>query len=418
MNDAATVSEPRDAKMPPREPDGTGQQPARETPEAPQHKMRAGPIRIILFLVAVALAVLAFMGISARSKTTQETKKVADHAAEVTVNVVTPERAAAAVVLDLPGQTQAYTQAPIFAQTNGYVKKWYFDIGAKVKAGDVLAEIDTPEVDQQLAQAQAQLKEAQAALDLSRATYNRFQDLLKNKVIAAQDFDNQAGDYRVKEATVNADNANVRRLEALENFKQVRAPFDGIVTARNTDLGALINAGSGNPLFTVAQITPLRAYVNVPESMARYVREGGKADLFFNGFPGRDFTGKVARTSGAIDPNSRTLLTEIQVPNENGELFPGAYAMVRLQVTGDTDTFLVPANVLLFRSEGASVAVVNPEGKVEIHKVKIRRDLGAKLEISEGVRLTDRVVVNPGDGIGDGMKVNVNSPDNKPVAKS
>ncbi len=380
-------------------------------PERKERKLRAGPIILAIVIAAAALGALAFFGVTNRSRTTQQTQQVANQAAAVVVSVTSPERAPTSVQLDLPGQTQAYTQAPIYAQTNGYLRKWYFDIGAKVKNGDVLGDIDTPEVDQQLAQAKAQLKEAQASLDLSHTTYNRYQDLLKNKVISSQDFDNQAGDYRVKEATFNADDANVRRLEALENFKQLRAPFDGIVTSRNTDIGALINSGSGNPLFTVAQIAPLRVYVNVPESMARFVREGGTADLAFNSFPDRTFGGKVVRTSGAIDPVSRTLLTEIQVPNETGELFPGAYTQVHLRTDNNSNVFTVPANTLLFRAEGAAVAVVNADNKIEIRKVKIRRDLGSKLEIGDGLKPDDRVVVNPGDGFADGLPVTIKAPD-------
>ncbi|MGA8655332.1 MAG: efflux RND transporter periplasmic adaptor subunit [Chthoniobacterales bacterium] len=369
----------------------------------------------ILFVAGACLAALAVVGIRSRSATTSNLQKVAEQAAQMTVSLTHPARAPATVTLDLPGQTQAYIQAPVFAQTSGYLKRWNFDIGSKVKEGDVLAEIDTPEVDQQLAQAQATLKQAQAALWLSQATYNRDRDLLKGRVIAQQDFDNQAGDLRVKQATVNADEASVGRLEALEAFKLVRAPFDGIVTARNTDIGALINSGSGNALFMVARVSPLRVYVSVPEAMAAYVKEGAKADLTFNTFPGRKFPADVVHTAGAIDPSTHTLLTELQIPNETGELFPGAYAQVHLHTDGNAQALLVPANVLLFRSEGTAVGVVSPEGKVEIRKIAVGRDLGTKLEVTEGLSITDRVIENPSDGLADGMQVRVAGSENRPV---
>jgi RND family efflux transporter MFP subunit len=285
------------------------------------------------------------------------------------------------------------------------VKKWYFDIGAKVTSGTLLAELDTPEVDQQLNQARANLMQAKAALDLSRVTYDRNKELFQRHVIAQQDLDNSTGDFQVKEATVNADEASVKRLEALEDFKLVRAPFDGIVTNRNTDVGALVNSGSGNALFVMARTSPLRVYVSVPESFAPDVKEGTQADLTFTAFPYQHFPATVVRTAGAIDPISRTLLTELQLPNKSGELMPGAYAQVRLQTESANQAWLVPANVLLFREEGASVGIVKPDGKVEIHPIKIGRDLGSKLEVVDGLAENDRVVVNPSDSLANGMVV-------------
>jgi len=376
------------------------------------------PKRVFLGLVVagVCLGTLAVVGIRSRSATTENLQKAANEAAKIIVNAVYPERAPASVTLDLPGQTQAYTQAPIFAQTSGYLKKWMFDIGSKVKQNDVLAEIDTPEVDQQLAQAEATLKEAQAALWLSQATYKRDEDLLKKHVIAQQDFDNQAGDLKVKQATVGADESSLGRLQATEAFKVIRAPFDGIVTARNTEIGSLINSGSGNPLFLVARVSPLRVYVSVPEAMAAYVKQGTKADLTFNTFPGRKFPAEVVHTAGAIDPSTHTMLTELEIPNETGELLPGAYAQVHLHTDGNAQALLVPANVLLFRSEGTAVGVVSPEGKVEIKGIKVGRDLGTKLEVTEGLSITDRVIENPSDGLADGMQVTIAGSQNRPVA--
>jgi RND family efflux transporter MFP subunit len=382
--------------------------PALGSPDAKRAPRRSGRLILFLFAGLVVLAALAVYGLITRSATTEKLVQQATQAAsEQTVTVVKPERLPAAVSVELPGQTQAYIQAPVFAQTSGYLKKWYFDIGAPVKAGEVLAELDTPQVDQQLNQAKATLKEAQAALDLSLVTYRRDQDLLQRRVIAQQDFDTANSDLGVKQATVNADEAAVLSLQALEDFKTVKAPFDGIVTARNTDIGALINSGSGNPLFIVAQIKPLRIYINVPENMASDVSVGASAELRFNEFPGREFSGKVVRTAGAIDPNSRTLLTEVDVPNESGELYPGAYTQVRL-VTGTSNrSVLVPANTLLFRSEGAAVGVVNQNNVVELKKIKIGRDLGNQLEVTQGLNLNDRIIVNPSDSLAAGQKVKV-----------
>jgi RND family efflux transporter MFP subunit len=376
-------------------------------PKAPP-KPRTGRfrfLRVSAILVVICAAALAVLGITSRSAANKALQTQTDANAQMVVTVVSPERSAAKVPLQLPGETRAYTQAPIFAQTSGYVKKWYFDIGAKVKSGEVLAELDTPEVDQQLNQARANLKQAQAALDLSRVTYDRNKELYQRHVIAGQDIDNSAGDFQVKEATVAADAASVKRLEALEDFKLVRAPFDGIVTSRNTDVGALVNSGSGNALFTMAQTSPLRIYVTVPEGFSHSVHEGTQADLSFNEFPNRHFAATVVRTAGAIDPTTRTLLTELQVPNESGELFPGAYAQVRLQTESADRAWLVPANVLLFREEGASVGIVKADGKVEIRPIKIGRDLGSKLEVVDGLAENDRVVVNPSDSLANGMVV-------------
>ena len=381
--------------------------PRSSAPEArtPAKAGRFGFLKVVLPIVVIGAVGLAILGIASRSNATKELQTRTDALAQTIVNVVKPEKAPSKVPLQLPGETRAYTQAPIFAQTSGYVKKWYFDIGAKVKNGEVLAELDTPEVDQQLNQSRANLKQAQAALDLSRVTYQRNQELFKRHVIAQQDLDNSTGDYQVKDATVNADEASVKRLEALEDFKLVKAPFDGIVTSRNTDVGALVNSGSGNAPFVMAQTSPLRVYVSVPESFAHDVREGTRADLTFTAFPNRHFPATVVRTAGAIEPTSRTLLTELQVPNKSGELLPGYYAQVQLQTESNSQAWLVPSNVLLFREEGASVGIVKPDGKVEIRPIKIGRDLGSKLEVVDGLSEGDRVVVNPSDSLANGMVV-------------
>ena len=373
---------------------------------------RSGIIKLIIVVFLAGFAALAAMGIMSRFTSAVALQNETNQAAELTVAVVTPEKAPATVSIDLPGQTQAYIEAPMFAQTTGYVKKWYFDIGAKVKSGDVLAEIDTPQVDQDLNQAKANLREAQAALDLSQVTYKRDQDLLDRKVIAQQDFDTASSDLHAKQATINANAAAVSRLQALEDFKIVRAPFDGIVTRRNTDIGQIVNSGSGAPLFTVSQVSPLRIYVNVPEAMAGYVRVGGPATVAFSQFAGEKFSGQVVRTAQAIDPTSRTLLTEIDVDNQSGQLFPGTYSPVHLETEGPK-SLLVPSSSLIFRSDGASLGIVDSDNRVHLKKIKIGRDLGGKLEVISGISPTDRVVVHPVDSLTDGALVQVQGTDAK-----
>jgi RND family efflux transporter MFP subunit len=370
---------------------------------------RKGGRRFPFLAGVVAFIALAAIGIGVWFSKTQPIQAHSNKVTEITVTVVHPGKVSMRIPV-LPGQTQAYTDAPIFAQTSGYLKKWYFDIGAKVKADDVLAEIDTPEVDQELAQAQAQIKVAQAALNLAEVTYRRSQDLFNRKVIAVQDFDTAADTYRENQAMVVADQANINQLEALEAFKIVRAPFNGIVTARNTDIGNYIAAGSGSQLFRMQQISPLRVYVNVPQDFADLVKIGTEGVLTLDEFPGREFQGRVTSTARAIDPTSRTLLTELQIPNETGELFPGAYALITLQVTDKGGVLTIPANALLFRSEGPAVGVVDPNGKVEIRKVIISLNLGDKLEVSQGLSETDQVIVNPSDSLGNGMTVKILPP--------
>jgi RND family efflux transporter MFP subunit len=394
----------------------TGQH-ARSAPQAEQSDIQGGRsklrrMRRWLLLVAAGFVLVAVIGFASRHlqfKQLQETTASLD---EQFVQTVRAGKVPATVTLNLPGQTEAYTQAPIYAQVNGYLKKWYRDIGAKVKTGEILAEIDTPALDQQLAQARANLQQSQAALWISQTTYTRQADLLNKKVISQQDFDNQSGDLQAKEATVSAAEANLGQLEAMEAFKVLRAPFDGTVTARNTDVGALINAGSGEPLFIVSQVSPLRVYVNVPESLAASVKFGTAANLTFASFPGADFPAEVVATAGAIDPTTRTLLTQLAVPNTDGKLFPGAYTSVHFELESDSQSLLVPENVLLFREEGTAVGVVGPDGKVSIRKIKIDRDLGNTLQV-QGLSESDQLIVNPSDSLEDGDAVKI-----KPSSKS
>jgi RND family efflux transporter MFP subunit len=367
---------------------------------------RKGRVNLSFAAGAVVLVALAAFGVELRFARAHKIQRHSNKPVEMTVTVVHPQKASVTIPV-LPGQTEAYTDAPIFAQTSGYLKKWYFDIGAKVKAGDVLAEIDTPEVDQELAQAQAQLKVAQAALNLAEVTWRRNEDLFKRKVIAAEDYDTATDTYRENQATVMADQANINQLEALEGFKIVRAPFAGIITARNTDIGDYIASGSGTQLFRMQQTSPLRVYVNVPQAFADLVKIGTEGDLALDEFPGRTFLGQVTNTAKAIDPTSRTLLTELQVPNESGELFPGAYALITLKVNDNIGMLTIPSNALLFQSEGATVGVVDADGKVEIRRITISLNLGDTLEISQGLSATDQVIMNPSDSLANGMTVKI-----------
>jgi RND family efflux transporter MFP subunit len=330
------------------------------------------------------------------------------------VSVIHPEKSDAATV-QLPGQLSAYTDAPIYAQTSGYLKSWSFDIGAKVKGNDILGEIDTPEVDQALAQAKAQLKTDQSSLQLAEVTFRRYQLLFVQKVLDAQTRDTSADTYEEDKAQVTADQANIDRLNALEAFKLLRAPFDGIVTARDVDVGAYVANGSGNQLFRVARTSPLRVYVNVPQRDAQLVKIGMEADLTLPQFPGRTFRAQVTNTAEAVDPTSRSLLTQLQIPNESGELLPGAYAEITFKFTDDSRFLTIPENTLLFRREGPAVGVVLPDGKVELRNITINRDFGNKLEVSEGLSVSDQVILNPSDDLTGGVSVRITEPSSHPA---
>jgi len=327
-----------------------------------------------------------------------------------TVAVIHPTSEVPQEDLVLPGTLEAYVESPIYARTNGYLRKWYHDIGSRVPKGELLADIDTPEVDQQLFQARADLNTAQANANLSRITSTRYQELIKTDGVSKQEVDNAVGDYEAKAATVKSAEANVRRLEELESFKHVYAPFSGFITRRNIDIGTLINAGNGGAqqeLFTLAQTDPIRVYVNVPEMYSPSVRAGLGAYLELTQYPGQSFQGKVVRTAEAIDPNTRTLLTEVDVPNRNGQLFPGGYAQVHLQVKVAASRVQVPVNALLFRSEGLRAVVVDSNHKAHLRALTIGRDFGTTLEVLHGLQADDWIVVNPPDSINEGENVRV-----------
>jgi RND family efflux transporter MFP subunit len=382
------------------------------TPVAPgpptTPKKKIGKAIILYLAVAgVVFLGLAVFGIYSRNQWTAEVQARNNEAARVLVEVVHPQPSTGVVQLQLPGQAMPFTDSPIVAQTSGYLKKWYFDIGARVKKGDVLAEIETPEVDQQLAQAQAQLKVAQAASDYAEITYRRDEDLFKNKVIAAQDFDTAADNFAGARSTVIADQAAVGRLQALEAFKIVRAPFDGIVTARNTDIGDYVAAGSETALFRMAATSVLRVYVTVPQAFSSLVKAGEQAQLTVNEFPGQTFPAHVVSTAGAINPNSKRLLTELEAANPTGAPLPGAYVQTTLDIPIDGRGVLVPTISLLFQGTQPAVAVVGEDGRVEIHKINIVRDLGTRLQVSDGLSTSDQLVVNPPPGLTTGTQVTV-----------
>ena len=376
-------------------------------PEPPLTPKKKTAKTLIFCLVAVgALSIgVAVSGIIARNQWTAEVQRRTNQAARIQVDVVHPQPATGTIYLQLPGDAMPFTDSPIVAQTSGYLKKWYFDIGARVKKGDVLADIDTPEVDQQLAQAQAQLKVAQAASDLALVTYNRDQDLFKTKVIAAQDLDTAADNYAGARSTVIADQAAVGQLQALEQFKTVRAPFDGIVTARNTDVGDYVAAGSSTPLFRMAATSTLRIYVTVPQAFSSLVKAGEQAELTVNEFPGQTLPAHVVSTAGAINPTSKRLLTELEAANPTGAPLGGAYVQTTLDIPVDGHGVMIPSTTLIFQSGQPAVAVVGSDGKVEIRKVSITRDLGTRLQIANGLSTSDQLIFNPPPGLVTGTQV-------------
>jgi len=374
-------------------------------PQVPPRKTKK-PRGLVLVGGAVLGVVAVFFGHQLTSTPQATSAPASSDTPVMTVAVVHPEKPGAST-LQLSGFTQAFTEAPIFGQTSGYLKKWYFDIGGKVHANDILGEIDTPEVDQELDQAKAQFQVAQSAAHLAEVTYQRDQALFLQKVLDAETRDTAADTYAEDQATVVADQANIDRLNALEAFKVLRAPFDGIVTARNVDVGTYVANGSGNQLFVVAQTSPLRIYVQVPQADAQLVKIGMEGDLTLPEFPGRTFRAHVTNTADVVDPTSRSLLTELQIPNESGELLPGAYVQITLKFGGNSPYLTVPENTLIFRREGAAVGVVDPNGRVEIRKITIHQDFGDRLEISNGLSVSDQVILNPSDSLANGAMAKI-----------
>ena len=361
---------------------------------------------VVLLLVAAVFISGVWSRVSARRTLNAETAQVALTA----VSVVTPQQTAPAEEIILPGNVQPFITSPIYARTSGYLRKWTVDIGAHVKKGQLLAVIETPEVDQQLQQSLSNLNTAKANLALAETTKNRYEGMIRSNAVSQQDVDNAVGTYNANKAIVEANQANVKQLEALQSFEKIYAPFDGVVTARNTDIGDLINSGSAGgvktDLFHIAQPGTLRVYVNVPEEYSQGIKLGMTADLSLAEFPGRKFQGNLVRTAEAINMTTRTLLIEIDVKNPMGELLTGSYAEVHLRVPTQATTLLLPVNTLVFRSAGLRVGIVK-EGKVEFTAVTPGRDSGNQIEITAGVKPDDQVIINPPDSIVSGQRVQI-----------
>ncbi len=367
---------------------------------------------LILFVIFLIL------GIYAVTQRSSEHKALAEQTEQMAVPYVSVIRATPITAdseMVLPGTLKPYVESPIYARTNGYLKKWYKDIGSHVQKGELLAEIDTPEIDQELAQARADLVTAQANLSLSTLTATRYQDLIKTDSVSRQDLDNANGDLAARKAMMESAGANVKRLEELESFKRVYAPFTGIITRRNVDPGTLINAGNGgnatNEMFDLAQIDPIRVYVAVPQAYSPSIRLGLKACLTLTEMAQRSFCGQVVRTANAIDPSTRTLLTEVDVPNASGTLLPGSYAETHFDVKLTGQRHTLPINALLFRPDGTMAAVVDSNDRINLKKLTIGRDFGNALEILDGIDPSDRIVINPPDALEQNEKVNVATPE-------
>ena len=369
-----------------------------------------GVVIIILGVIAL-LAIGIYFGLRGRTLAEAALAVDTEETAVQIVKVIQPQPDAPDQSLVLPGQTTAFTDTPIYARTNGYLKHWYFDIGAHVRKGDLLAQIETPEVDQQLRQARADLATAEANTKLAKITARRTANLLRSQSVSTQERDNAAGAYAADQAIVASRQADVARLEQLQSYEKVYAPFDGVITARNTDVGDLINAGAGTPsteLFHMEAIKTLRIYVAVPELYSPSIHGGEKPTVTLEEYPNQDFQGTLVRTSNAINRATRTLLVEVDVDNADDKLLPGAYTWVHFKLPGRQETVTIPANTLLFRSEGLRVGVVR-KGKAELVPIKIGRDYGDRVEVMSGLDHTDQVIVNPSDSLISGTPVRVSS---------
>lgn len=378
-----------------------------------ENPRKSSPARtaMIVLIAAVVVGLLVMSGIVPRLRSRKALAAETNELAAPTVMVTQPKLGAPSQEIVLPGNIQAFVDAPIYARTNGYLKHWYFDIGSHIRQGQLLAEIESPEVDQQLSQAQADLGTATANLHLSQITADRFADLIKQDAVSQQDTDNATSDLASKNTAVKSAQANVDRLKQLVSFEKVYAPFDGIVTARNTDIGQLIDSGAAGgqarSLFQVAAINRLRVFVSVPQIYSQAATPGLKADLTFAEFPGRRFQGTLVRTSRSIDPTARTLNIEVDVDNAKGELLPGAYTEVHLKLKESAPTVTVPVSALLFRQEGLRVAVAATDDTAKLVPVTLGRDFGDFAEITTGLTEQERVITNPPDSIVDGERLHV-----------
>lgn len=366
---------------------------------------------LIFFVAAIAIGIgyVVFAGLRNRVAADNSLKKETERASVPAVRVLRPKAGAPMQEIVLPGNVQAFSDTPIYARTSGYLKAWYFDIGSQVKQGQLLAEIETPEVEKQLEQALAQRATAQASLNLAKSTAERWQGLLQTNSVSRQETDEKIASWNVQKTSFDAAQSNVRRLEDLQSFQKIYAPFDGVITARNTDIGALITAGTGaagKELFHLSAIQRLRVFVNVPQVYAAACRPGATAAITLQEMPGRRFSGKLVRTSNAIDPAGRTLLTEFEMDNASGAVLPGAYVSVGLHLSERTNAVTIPATSLLFRSEGLRIAVVR-QGQADLIPITVGRDFGDSVEVVSGLPANALVVADPSDSLTSGTKVRI-----------
>jgi RND family efflux transporter MFP subunit len=378
----------------------------------PDNQSRSGMRLLWFFLIPVVLATAAFFSAQARQKETQQLVGATKALEVQTVNVIHPQRGKSSSDLTLPGMIQAFSQSPIFARVDGYVRTWYVDIGARVTKGQLLAEIDAPEVDQQLNQARAMLNQAQTSLALAKVTAPRYQELIKTNSVSQQEVDQNNQNLAAQTANVQAASAAVSRLEQMQGFEKIVAPFDGVITLRKTDFGDLVNAGNagvGRELFRISQNNIVRVFVTVPEEFSQQVKSGTKASMDLTSLPNRHFAAAVTRTTDAIDPNSRTLTVELDVSNPSGELLPGAYANVHFQLPLNVVPLVLPSSTILFQADGPQVGIVRSQNQVELRKVTLGHDFGDTIQIVTGVRPTDAVIANPPDSLTNGMRVAVQS---------
>jgi membrane fusion protein (multidrug efflux system) len=360
-------------------------------------------------VAGIALVLVVITGIRAREDSSTRLKEWTDNQAVPTVAVALPDAKVVNPTIDLPGRLEAYYRAPIFARVSGYLKSWSADIGARVKAGQVIAEIEAPDLDQQLLQARADLASQEASARLSEATLTRRKTLIASNFVSMQEIDERSADLSNKKAAVNSGQANVERLEALAGYKKITVPFDGVVTARDTDVGALINAGggSGPAMFVVSDISKLRVYVNIPQNYVPSIKIGAKAVITMPEYPSRTFAATVEASSQSVDVSSGTTRMQLALDNSKGELMPGGYANVRLTLQSDTVPLHIPASALIFNQSGLRVATVGPDDRILFKPVTIARDLGREIEIASGLAADDRIIVAPPDGIADGDQVRV-----------
>jgi RND family efflux transporter MFP subunit len=378
-------------------------------------KRSHGFLLLMVAVIIVIIVVIAGVVPRMRAKTAlrEETRK----AAIPNVDVIQATKGAPHQEVVLPGNIQAFIDAPIYARTNGYLKKWYVDIGARVKEGQLLAEIDTPEVDQQLEQARADLNTAEANSGLAQITAKRYEDLKNTDSVSKQDVDNANGDYQAKKTIENSARYNVKRLEDTKAFQNIYAPFDGVITARDTDIGQLIDSGSSSTqkeMFHIAAIHTLRVYINVPQQYSIAAKPGLTADLTLMEYPGRRFQGTLVRTANSIDLASRTMLVEVDVNNKTGELLPGAYTEVHLKLPSDIPTYILPVSTLIFRSQGLQVATVDSNNKTKLVAITLGRDFGSTVEVVSGLNGDEKIIANPSDSVIDGEEVNPVAPKNTP----